>query len=79
MPIYILTIYEGAKWYGKLNTVVLFCILMVLILFPSISPTLATVLVGVGIVMMAFCLLMYQKMFIKILSQSANKKNAQEE
>ena len=35
---------NSAKWYGKLNTVVLYLVMTCLILFPSISETVANVL-----------------------------------
>lgn len=36
---------NGAKWYGKANTVIIYAIMMALILFPQMSGTLANTLI----------------------------------
>ena len=45
---------NGAKWYGKANTVIIYAIMMALILFPQMSGTLAnTLILFCGAVMIA--------------------------
>ena len=45
---------NGAKWYGKANTVIIYTIMMALILFPQMKDTLATALILLcGAVMIA--------------------------
>ena len=45
---------NGAKWYGKANTVIIYTIMMVLILFPQMKDTLAIALILLcGAVMIA--------------------------
>lgn len=50
---------NSAKWYGKLNTVVLYLVMTCLILFPSISETVANVLIGICICVMLMSLTLY--------------------
>ena len=36
---------NGAKWYGKANTVIIYATMMALILFPQMSEVLANILI----------------------------------
>ena len=57
---------NSAKWYGKANTVLLYSVMGLLILFPQINVTLANVLIIVCHVFALFSLLMYVRFYRKI-------------
>lgn len=57
---------NSAKWYGKLNTVVLYLVMMCLILFPSISETVANVLIGICICVMLMSLTLYIRFYLNL-------------
>ncbi len=56
---------NSAKWYGKLATVVLYTVMMLLILFPGIPNIAANVMIaGCGLVIL-FSFLMYLRFYIQ--------------
>ncbi len=57
----------GAKWFGKANTVVLYSIMIVLILFPTISDTLADILICVCMVFVIVSFVLYLRDYLKVL------------
>ena len=57
---------NSAKWYGKLNTVVLYLVMTCLILFPSISETVANVLIGICICVMLMSLTLYIRFYLNL-------------
>lgn len=64
----------SANWYGKVNTVAMYIILAVLIIFPNIPKNIANILIFVCACFMVFALVMYTKFYIKILtSDKVNK------
>ena len=57
---------NSAKWYGKLTTVLLYAVMMVLILFPHISGAAAhTLIVCCGLVML-FSFGMYIRFYVRL-------------
>lgn len=58
---------NSAKWYGKLNTVVLFCVMTTLVLFPNIPTTAANIMICICAVMMLISLFLYTTFYIKLL------------
>lgn len=58
---------NSAKWYGKLNTVVLYCSMMVLVLLPDIEKIVVNLLISVCMVMMFISLVLYVVFYAKIL------------
>lgn len=58
---------NSARWHGKLNTVVLYGVMCVLILFPGIPLWAANTLIGICALMMLMSLCMYAYFFISIL------------
>ena len=58
---------NSAKWYGKLNTVVIYSTIVILIMFPDIPQTVADMLAGgcVGIIIISF--LLYARFYRGIL------------
>lgn len=61
---------NGAKWYGKLSTVVLYVVMMILILFVDIPQAGATVLMLLCGGMMLLSLVMYGRFYHAILDQA---------
>ena len=59
---------NSAKWYGKVNTVILYSVMMVLILFPMMSMTLANALIIVCGISMLISLILYASFYIRLFS-----------
>ncbi len=59
---------NSAKWYGKLNTVIIYSTIVILILFPNIQRDAVTVMIGVCMAMMIVSFVLYAKMYKSILS-----------
>lgn len=62
---------NGAQWYGKLSTVVLYAVIMVLFLFPQIPETAAVVLAVACAFVMVLSLVLYGKFYSGILTKEA--------
>lgn len=61
---------NSAKWYGKLTTVMLYAVMMVLILFPQISGAIAdTLILCCGLVML-FSFAMYVRFYVRLWRES---------
>lgn len=61
---------HGAMWYGKISTVVLYAVMLILLIFPDINIVLADVLIAVCIFFMALSFVMYIMRYNKILRES---------
>ena len=61
---------NGARWYGKLSTVVLYAVMMILILFVDIPQAAATLLIILCGGMMLLSLVMYGRFYHAILDQA---------
>ena len=59
---------NSAKWYGKANTVVLYAVMMLLILFPGMPNALANTLITLCGAMMLFSFVLYTRFYIRLLS-----------
>lgn len=64
---------EGAKWYGKLNTVVFYVVVVLLIFMPNMPTGVVDILLLLcgGCMLLALC--MYVKSFGSILKQNKKK------
>ncbi len=62
---------QSAKWYGKVNTVVVEGVIMALIIFTKIPRTVANILIGVCILSVAVSLVLYLIGYRKILADAA--------
>lgn len=60
---------DGALWYGKLNTVILYGTSLILILCYDISYVAANILIGVCCISILFCFYKYHTEFLKILAE----------
>lgn len=63
----------SANWYGKVNTVAMYIILALLIIFPDIPHTVANVLILVCAGFMIFALVMYTRFYVKTLLSDSKK------
>ena len=64
---------NSARWYGKVNTVVLYFVMSALIFFPNIKPDVASFLIGFSVAIMIVALILYISFYINILT-THNKK-----
>ncbi len=62
----------SANWYGKVNTIAMYCILAALIIFTNMSIQLANILIIVCAGFMTLALVMYFRFFIKVLFNQNN-------
>ncbi|MBE5730852.1 MAG: CDP-alcohol phosphatidyltransferase family protein [Clostridiales bacterium] len=69
---------NGAKWYGKVNTVLLYVIMGLLVLFPRINGTLANVMIAACFISLVLSLFMYIR-FYKGIWKEYKKENEQQE
>ncbi len=60
---------NSAKWYGKLNTVLLYLVMVILILFPGISPTAADTLIAACIASVIISLCLYARFYVRLFYQ----------
>lgn len=60
---------NSARWHGKLSTVLLYVVMMVLILFPGIPVSVANTLILLCGVVMLMSFIMYARFYKKILSK----------
>lgn len=62
---------NSAKWYGKANTVILYAVMTVLILFPGMSDVLANTLITICGGVMLMSLALYTRFYIKLFSDKS--------
>ncbi len=61
---------RSSKWFGKAATVVLYTIMIIIILFPSLPSGVLYLLSGIAIGFVVFAFVMYIPEFLKIKNQS---------
>ena len=64
----------GAMWYGKANTVVIYTVMMLLILFPEMKSALAGALIGFCGIVMIFAHVLYVRLYVGILLRKGKDK-----
>ena len=69
---------QSAKWYGKVNTVVVEGVIMALIIFTKIQRTVANILIGVCIVSVIVSLILYLAGYRKVLAEAEKRQAMQE-
>lgn len=67
------SVVNSAKWYGKLNTVIIYSVIFLLIILPDIPETAVNIMIGVCIVVMAMSFLSYASFYKKILNNNSKK------
>ena len=65
---------NSAKWYGKLNTVVIYSTIFLLIFVPNLINPIANVLIGASCFTVILSWIMYVRFFGRILSKSNTEK-----
>ena len=68
---------NGAKWYGKVNTVLVYLSMVLLILFPDIPSVYAGLITGVCIGFVAFSTLMYVLFYVNHFAKIKSGKAGQ--
>lgn len=61
------SVVKSAKWFGKVTTVLLYVVMVVLFLFPEIPLTIAQILIGLCFFVVALSLVLYTQTFIGVL------------
>ncbi len=56
---------NSAKWYGKLNTVIIYTTIVILIIIPEVSHTVVTVMSVICLATMIASMLMYASLYLK--------------
>lgn len=67
---------NSAKWYGKANTVVLYVVMMLLILFPGIPDAAANALIVLCGGVMLVSLALYTRFYVKLFTDHTKQKGA---
>lgn len=65
---------NGAKWYGKVNTVILYLVMGALVLFPNVPLMVANAMMIVCLASMIFSLIMYVRFYVKAWKSSESSK-----
>ncbi len=60
---------NSARWYGKVNTVIIYSVTFLLILFPEIPPVVADVMIYICAAVMIASLVLYSAFYRKILKK----------
>ncbi len=63
---------DGAMWYGKINTIVFYAVMVILFLFPAIPDIAGEAMITVCGIFMTMALVLYAKHY-KALQMSSNK------
>ncbi len=58
---------NSAKWYGKLNTVIIYTTIVILIIVPEVSHTVVTIMSAICLATMIASMLMYASFYLKQL------------
>lgn len=64
---------NSAKWYGKVNTAVLYAVMAALIFFPDIPADTASFLIGFCVAVMLVALILYISFYINLLTNYSKK------
>ena len=62
---------DGAKWYGKISTIVFYGAMAALVLWEDMSTTWVTVLTVLVAALMLFAFVQYTRLFIRVYKESA--------
>jgi len=68
-----LDLVNSARWYGKVNTVILYTVMSALILFNGISQTVANVLICICTISLILSLILYGRFYMQLFKEK-NKK-----
>ena len=62
---------DGAMWYGKVCTAILFIVMVALLLFPNLPAEAVTILVCVCCIVMLLAFIMYVPVFVRMYNKKA--------
>ena len=65
---------RGAQWYGKANTVVLYSVICILILFPALPLSIAHLLIALSAAFIALSLVLYTRFFFRMIREKKKSK-----
>lgn len=57
---------NGAKWYGKINTIIFYFVVITLIFFVSIPRNIADLMITISIIFMVIAMIDYIVLFVKM-------------
>ncbi len=57
---------SSAKWHGKLNTVLLYLVILILLIFPNIQVSVANILILLSLIMMIISLILYITFYLNL-------------
>ena len=60
---------DGAMWYGKVCTAILFIVMVAMLLFPNLPPEAVTILVCVCSIVMLLAFIMYVPVFVRMYNK----------
>ncbi len=66
---------DGAKWYGKVCTFLLYAVMLVLVAFPSLNMQVQTVLVAVSAGSLTLAFVMYMRQYIIMIMDAKKHRN----
>lgn len=76
---FVLKIYErrlnGAKWYGKVCTFLLYVVMLVLVAFPRIEVHIQSMLIGVCAVSLTLAFVMYMRLYVIMIMDARHNRN----
>jgi cardiolipin synthase len=58
---------DGAKWYGKVCTAILYAVRLVLVLFPGINQTFQDIMLIVCAIVLTLSFFMYMRLYVIML------------
>lgn len=70
---------EGAKWYGKISTIVFYAVMAALVLWEDMPITWVTVLTALVAALMIFAFIQYTLLFIRVYKETAVKDTEKKE
>lgn len=68
---------NSAKWFGKVNTVILYIVMAALIFFPKTPETVADIMIVISGISMCITLVLYCVFYIRLLCEYAKTKTVQ--
>lgn len=70
---------DGAKWCGKICTVVLYIVMLILIIVPNVDPHVVSILVGFSAAFMLLAFFIYMNIYVRMLIDYRHEKKENKE
>ena len=65
---------DGARWFGKVSTVIFYVVMLITIAFPTLDMTVTTVLICISAAFMIFSFVMYLPIYKELKKTTKDKK-----